>query len=180
MLPTLFSGYRCFADSFLRFCAGKYLPVPALASCSSNKRSVNFFPATTAALCIAITNSFQHYLLGIGLLRTRSWDMFSLGLAPSNICDAPRFGRQSLIYLCWVKLVLFLSYFFESSILKSRFSSFFIYVEQGRKKRSFLLSAGTKLTRGLMYVKLATSVPRVEQQCWWSVEGPYTAKLYQF
>ena len=180
MLPTLFTGYRCFADSFSRFCAGKYLPVPALASCSSNKRRVNFFPATTAALCIAITNSFQHYLLGIGLLRTRAGDMFRLGLAPSNICDAPRFGRHSLIYLCWVKLELFLSHFFESSISKSRFSSFFIYVEQGRKKRSFLLSAGTKLTRGLMYVKLATSVPRVEQQCWWSVEGPYTAKLYQF
>ena len=100
MLSMLFSAYRCFADSFLRFCAGKYLPVPALASCSSNKRSVKFFPATTAALCIAITNSFQHYLLGIGLLRTRAGDMFSLGLAPSNICNAPRFGRHSLIYLC--------------------------------------------------------------------------------
>ena len=76
--------------------------------------------------------------------------------------------------------MLFLNHFFGSSVGESRFSSFFIYVEQGRKKRSFLLSAGTKLTRGLMYVKLATSVPGVEQQCWWSVEGPYTAKLYQF
>ena len=71
-----------------------------------------------------------------------------------------------------------MKYFFDPFLGPSQFLSFFIYVEQGRKRRSFLLSAGTKPTRGLMYVKLATSVPGIKQQCWWSVEGPYTAKLY--
>ena len=97
MLSMLFSAYRCFADSFLRFCVGKDSPARSLArreSPSTKRFTLKFFPATTAALCIAITNSFQHYLLGIGLLRTRAGDTVvyvHVGLGTINNLECSKF-----------------------------------------------------------------------------------------
>ena len=101
MLSMLFSAYRCFADSFLRFCVGKDSPARSLARSSriskyqgTKRFTLKFFPATTAALCIAITNSFQHYLLGIGLLRTRAGDTVvyvHVGLGAINNLECSKF-----------------------------------------------------------------------------------------
>ena len=87
-----------------RFCVGKDLPASAHLSGSSKCFTLKFFQATTAARCVAITNSFPNYLLGIGILRTQARDtvvygqVFRLGWAPSTIWNAPSFWRWSLIY----------------------------------------------------------------------------------
>ena len=77
MLPTLFTGYRSFADSFSRFLAGNYLLAPALTYVENLQQapdSVKNFPKTTLPVCIELKECFQRYLLGIGVLRTRSQD----------------------------------------------------------------------------------------------------------
>ena len=76
MLSMLFSGYSRFADPFSRYRAGQFSPVLVHGRKLPTKSRIalKFCPKTTWAGCIAPAKCFQHYLLGTGLLRTRSRD----------------------------------------------------------------------------------------------------------
>ena len=76
VLSMLFSGYSCSADPFARYRAGQFSPVLVHGRKLPTKSRITlkFCPKTTLAGCIAPAKSFQHYLLGTGLLRTRSRD----------------------------------------------------------------------------------------------------------
>ena len=99
VLSMLFSGYSRFADPFSRYLAGQFSPVLVHGRKLPTKRvTLKFCPKTTLAGCIAPAKSFQHYLLGTGLLRTRSRDRVLLvnGASARHLfCIAPSVGR------CW-------------------------------------------------------------------------------
>ena len=99
VLSMLFSGYSCFADPFSRYLAGQFSPVLVHGrKLPTNLVTLKFCPKTTLAGCIAPAKSFQHYLLGTGLLRTRSRDRVLLvnGASARHLfCIAPSVGR------CW-------------------------------------------------------------------------------
>ena len=100
VLSMLFSGYSCSADPFARYRAGQFSPVLVHGRKLPTKCRITlkFCPKTTLAGCIAPAKSFQHYLLGTGLLRTRSRDSVLLvngASARRLFCIAPSVGR------CW-------------------------------------------------------------------------------
>ena len=100
VLSMIFSGYSCSADPFARYRAGQFSPVLVRGRKLPTKSRITlkFCPKTTLAGCIAPAKSFQHYLLGTGLLRTRSRDSVLLvngASARRLFCIAPSVGR------CW-------------------------------------------------------------------------------